>query len=236
MITLVGVGHVFDIEKQVRYLIRHSSPAAVGVELDAARYEALKNPQGEREAPLAYRLLAMTQMRIAKQFNQEVGREMLAAVDEGQKVQARVLFIDVEASDMFNKLWRRMPFKEKIMMLLSGFTGLIISKKRVETELQRFEENEEQYLQLLGQEFPTVKQVLIDDRNVVMANRILQAEQKFGSVLAVVGDGHVEGIQRILNREDLTVVRLKDLRTMEVPEECISDGNCEVTIRYNVEV
>jgi pheromone shutdown protein TraB len=236
MIILVGVGHVFDIEKQVRYLIRHNNPAAVGVELDAARYESLKNPDGQRDAPLPYKLLAMTQMRIARQFDQQVGREMLAAVEEGQKVHARVLFIDVEASDMFQKLWAKMPFKEKVMMLVSGFTGLIVSKKRVEKELERFEENEEQYLQLLGQEFPTVKQVLIDDRNVVMANRIMQAEQQFGNVLAVIGDGHVEGIQRIINRNDLTVIRLKELRAMEVPEECVADGNCEVTVRYTIDV
>lgn len=236
MITLVGVGHVFDIEKQVRYIIRHSMPTAVGVELDAARYEALKNPQGERDAPLAYQLLAMTQMRIARQFNQQVGQEMLAAVDEGQRVRASILFIDVEAGEMFQRLWSRMPFKEKVMMLVSGFTGLIVSKKRVESEMKKFEENEEEYLELLSQEFPTVKQVLIDDRNVVMANRIAQAERQFGNVLAVVGDGHVEGIHRLLSRDDISIVRLKELRTMTIPEECATEGsNCDVTVRFTVD-
>lgn len=236
MITLVGVGHVFDIEKQVRYLIRRSGPAAVGVELDPARYESLSNPKGAGSVPLPYKLLAMTQMRIAKEYNQKVGQEMLAAVNEAKRLGAAVLFIDVDAAIMFASLWKRMPIKEKVMMMVSGFIGLIVSKKRVESELQRFEENEDRYLELLAQEFPTMKQVLIDDRNTVMAGRIIKAEEKYGSVLAVVGDGHVEGIQRILNRGDISVVRLKELRGMEMTEECLADAkNCDVTIHFTVE-
>lgn len=235
MITLVGVGHVFDIERQVRFVIRSASPRAVGVELDPARYQALKNPQGRSSAPLPYQLLAMTQRRMAKEFHSKVGQEMLVAVEEAQVSGAQVLFIDVEASVMFRQLWVKMPLKEKVLMFLSGMVGLVASKKQVQSELERFEENEEQYLELMAKEFPTMKKVLIDERNEVMAQRIVKAEGQFGSVLAVVGDGHVEGIIRLLARPDMKIVRLKDLRNMAVPEECISSGNnCDVTIHYTL--
>jgi pheromone shutdown protein TraB len=235
MITLVGVGHVFDIERQVRYVIRSTAPGAVAVELDPARYQALKEPQKRGSAPLPYQLLALTQRRMAKEFNGKVGQEMLVAVEEGQSVGAKVLFIDVEASQMFRRLWVSMPIKEKVLMFLSGLTGLVASKKQVEAELERFEENESEYMELMAQEFPTMKKVLIDDRNDVMASRIAKAEGQYGSVLAVVGDGHVDGITKILARPDLRVLRLKDLRAMEVAEGCVTAGNnCDVTIHFTV--
>jgi pheromone shutdown protein TraB len=236
MITLVGVGHVFDIEGQVRSIIKRTGPAAVGVELDKARYDALMNPGEEREAPLAYRLLAFTQRRIAKQYDQSVGSEMLAAVNEAGVLGSEVLFIDVDASMMFRKLWTQMPFKEKVLMLFSGVTGMVISKKKVESEMKKFEENEKGYLELLGKEFPTVKKVLIDDRNEVMARRIEIAEQKYGNVLAVIGDGHIEGVQHLLNRPDISVIRLKELREMNPDEECSAGkGNCDVSISFVIQ-
>jgi pheromone shutdown protein TraB len=61
------------------------------------------------------------------------------------------------------------------------------------------------------------------------------AEQKYGSVLAVIGDGHVEGIQFILNRPDVTVVRLKELREMKVDDFSAGEGNCEVKVSYYVQ-
>ncbi|QLH74792.1 MAG: TraB/GumN family protein [Methanomassiliicoccales archaeon] len=235
MITLVGVGHVFDIERQVRALIRRQRPSAVGVELDKARYEALTDPKGRRSAPLPYLLLALTQKRIARQYERSVGSEMLAAVNEACYTGAQVIFIDVDAAMMFRKLWEEMPFKEKVLLLMSGLTGLIVSRKKVESELKKFEENEAGYLELLAKEFPTLKKVLIDDRNLVMAKRIALAEQRFGNVMAVIGDGHVEGVQKILAREDISVIRLRELREMKVEDETSEErGNCEVNISFYV--
>ncbi|HVO77440.1 MAG TPA: hypothetical protein VMS79_01075, partial [Methanomassiliicoccales archaeon] len=53
MITLLGVGHVFNIKQQVRDVIVGQMPGAVGVELDQARYQALINPQEPRGMPIS---------------------------------------------------------------------------------------------------------------------------------------------------------------------------------------
>ncbi|HNU36015.1 MAG TPA: TraB/GumN family protein, partial [Methanomassiliicoccales archaeon] len=109
-----------------------------------------------------------------------------------------------------------MPLKERVAMVLSSFGGLFMTRKRVEKELNEFQENEERYMEVLGKSYPTVKRVLIDERNEHMARNILRAEGLYGSVLAVVGDGHVEGIRRIISREDLVAYRLKDLRDLRL--------------------
>jgi pheromone shutdown protein TraB len=216
MIVLVGVAHVIDVSKPIGSLVEHYAPGAVGIELDPGRYRALQEGSPRGKVPLPYRLLAVMQRRLADQFGGEVGAEMLAAVDAAKARGSQVLFIDMEAGRLFNSLVRQMPFKERVAMVLSSFGGLFMTRKRVEKELQEFQENEERYMETLGRSYPTVKRVLIDERNEHMARNILKAEGLYGSVLAVVGDGHVEGIRRIISRGDLVAYRLKDLKDLRL--------------------
>jgi len=156
------------------------------------------------------------QRRLAEQFGGEVGAEMLAAVEAARRSGAQVLFLDMEAGKVFAAMLAQMPLKEKVLMALSTLPGLFMGRKRVEKELERFQEDEEAYLGSMAKNYPTVKRVLIDERNEHMAREILMAEGTHGSVLAVVGDGHVEGIRRLLARDDLIVYRLRDLKDLRL--------------------
>lgn len=214
MIVLVGVAHVIDVAKPIDSLVQHYAPGAVGIELDPGRYRALQEGTPRGKVPIPYRLLAVMQRRLAEHFGGEVGAEMLAAVDAAKARGSQVLFIDMDAGRLFSSLLRQMSLKERVAMVLSSLGGLFMTRRRVERELQEFQDNEERYMETLGRSFPTVKRVLIDERNEHMARNILKAEGLYGSVLAVVGDGHVEGIRRIISREDLVAYRLKDLRDL----------------------
>jgi pheromone shutdown protein TraB len=233
MITLVGVGHIFDIAGQVRHVIRSRRPASVGVELDPARYEAMLHPQDERQVPLPYRMLAATQRRMAEEFSGKVGGEMLAAVEEAGCIGAGVLFIDMDANIMFQRLWSEMSLRERVLLMLSGFAGLFTSRRKVEKEMEDFQKNEIAYMDAVGRSFPTIKRVLIDERNEKMASAILQAEMTYGSILAIIGDGHVEGIRSIIARGDVEIIRLEQLQQMPRAEPmapCTSD----ITFQYDV--
>jgi pheromone shutdown protein TraB len=234
MITLVGVGHVFDIAGQVRHVIRASRPAAVGVELDPGRYQAMVHPEQERQVPLQYRMLAATQRRMADEFSGKVGGEMLAAVEEAGCIGAAMLFIDMDANVMFQRLWSEMSFREKVMLTLSGVTGLFTSRKKVEKEMEAFQKDEAAYMEAVGKSFPALKRVLIDERNQKMASALLQAEAAFGSVVAVVGDGHVEGMRVIIGRGDVRVIRLEELQKMPKAEP-MAPCTREVTFQYEVQ-
>jgi len=231
MIVLVGVAHVIDVAQPIGSLVQHYAPGAVGIELDPGRYRALQEGAPRGKVPLPYRLLAVMQRRLADQFGGEVGAEMLAAADAAKARGAQVLFIDMDAGRLFSSLVRQMPFKERVAMVLSSLGGLFMTRRRVEKELQEFQENEERYMETLGKSFPTVKRVLIDERNEHMARNILRAEGMYGSVLAVVGDGHVEGIRRLIAREDLVAYRLKDLRDLVLEEPA---NNAEASFSFTV--
>lgn len=234
MITLIGVGHVFDIGGQVREIIQGEMPGAVCVELDPNRYHALKNPQAKRRMPPTYRLLSIFQKRMAKDFGGELGSEMLAAIDTAQQAGIAALLIDADAGILFGRLWQEMPFKERVLLSISALTGLFTSKKKVQKELDKFSENEGEYLAQFGKEFPTLKKVLIDDRNQLMAGRIAEAEERYINVVAVIGDGHVEGISSILASRQLNVIRLKQLLSGDFPRRGaeVKSGNLEVSFQY----
>ncbi|UCE37805.1 MAG: TraB/GumN family protein [Thermoplasmata archaeon] len=228
MITLIGVAHVFDISKSLENAIIERNPQVVCVELDPARYNALYSKGPSRDSPIVYKMLAGMQENIAKKYGTQVGSEMLTAIETAKLLNAKLAFIDMDASRIFSNFWRSMSFSERMKFIIALLTSVFIRKKRIEKELKRFEENNEYYIESFGKEFPAAKRVLIDDRNIHMAKSIKKINEEHENIVAVVGDGHVEGIRRLLEPSDVEVIRLSELRE-EKPKKAD-----EVNISYEI--
>ena len=100
VLTLVGVGHVFDLRRQVREVILARRPGVVGLELDRARFAALQQG-GRRGGPPLYLLMSLFQKRVADMYGTNVGAEMLAAAQAAKDVGARVALLDRDSLEMF---------------------------------------------------------------------------------------------------------------------------------------
>lgn len=214
MITLIGVGHVFDIRPNIEKLIYDRMPNVVCVELDKFRYYSLMNKQRNEEAPLVYQMLSRFQRKMADKYGVNVGEEMLGAINMGKRIGAKIAFIDVDASFTFNRFWNTMSFSEKIKFVVGAFGGLFVRKKQVERELERFGKNSEKYMEMFSQEFPTVKEELIDKRDKHMANAIREINRENDRIVAVIGDGHITGVSKALADLDPEIIRLKEVRGM----------------------
>ena len=217
MITLIGVGHVFDLRAAIRNAIEERRPAVVGVELDPARLEALRAPEARQPGFTIYAVLAYVQRRIASEYGTRAGAEMLAAADTAREVGARLAFLDLDSRFVLGRLLRSMTWREKAKFAFSVLGGLFLRRSTVESELQKFESDEAAFLEALAKDFPAVKRVLIDERNAHMAGALRSLEAEHGSVVAVVGEGHVEGLRALLTDRFPDVIRLRDLRTSPVP-------------------
>ncbi len=223
MITLIGVGHVFDIKRNVEQLILERNPNVVCVELDKVRYQALVEKTPRENAPLVYQMLARFQEKIAKKYGVGVGEEMISAIDTAKKIGARLAFIDVNASNTFDTIWKSMSLKERLKFTVGALGGLFVRKKHVERELKKFEKNQDQYMELFGREFPTVKHALIDDRDRYMADAIKTISEKYNNIVAVIGDGHILGVQKALETKstlegeklDIEIIRLSTVRALK---------------------
>ena len=228
MITLIGVGHVFDISKNLEKAIVERSPQVVCVELDAMRYQALVNPGPRGNMPLTYRVLASLQGKIAKKYGVKVGSEMLTAVDTARMINAKLAFIDMDSSKTWSGFFGSMTRREKAKFFIAIFSGIFVRKKRIDKEIAKFEEQEDDYIEELGKAFPSAKKVIIDDRNVYMAEAIKKINQDHEDIVAVIGDGHVEGIKNLLSQQSVETIRLSQLREKE-PEHVD-----EVTVSYEI--
>ena len=135
----------------------------------------------------------------------------MAAASAARAVNAQLALIDVDASRMLAMLWREMTLREKLNLFFGALVGLVSSKEKVQEEMEAYYSNDGAYIESMGEQFPAVKKVLIDERNTIMARRIASLAAKNERIVAVVGDGHVPGIVKELSRDDVEVIRLKEL-------------------------
>jgi pheromone shutdown protein TraB len=222
MLTIIGVAHVFDLAAQIEKIILDKRPDVVCVELDRARYLALKHRTPKVKLMLPYKLLALFQQKIAAKYGTRVGQEMLTAVETATKLNISIEFIDMDSVYIFATLWKSMSLAEKLKFLLGSIFGLFVKKEELEKELKKFESSYDQYMQMFGTEFPTVKKILIDERNQYMATMLRRLCEKHQRVLAIVGEGHVKGLKALLTDLEPEIISLSALRTIKTQTSEVS--------------
>ncbi len=226
MITLIGTGHVFNLSQALLNIFDERQPDIMCVELDKQRYHAMlikkndpeKYKEQSKNLPIIYKLLARFQDGMADEYGVMAGQEMLTTIEYAQSHQLPVAFIDMNAQVLFRKMLRSMTFREKLRLMFSGLGGFFVSKKRVEKELDNIEGNFEKYINEIGDKFPTIKRILIDDRNQYMVNQLIKADEEYERIIAVVGDGHIPGLTDLLSKKeiDYEIIRLSELRKFDI--------------------
>jgi pheromone shutdown-related protein TraB len=222
MITLIGTGHVFDLVDALQGIFHQKKPDILCVELDKQRYHALltkqqdplKYEESAKKLPFLYRMLARFQDNIAKRFGVTPGEEMLTAISYAKTYQIPLMCIDMEAQLLFKRMIKAMSFREKMSFLFSGIAGLFVKSETVEKQVENISKDIESYLDVIGKKFPTIKKILIDERNQYMVHNLMKIKDEYQQIICIIGDGHVPGISKLLKEKiiDHDVIRLHDLQ------------------------
>jgi pheromone shutdown protein TraB len=228
MITLIGTGHVFNLNQALIDIFEEKQPELLCVELDKQRYNSLMLKQSdpeeykksERNVPILYKLLARFQEGMANEYGVTAGAEMLTTIDFAKNHQLPLAFIDMNAQNLFKKMLKKMTLREKFKLMFSGLGGLFVNKKHVEKELKKIDKNFDKYIEQIGEKFPTIKHVLIDERDKFMVQNLTTANEQYGKIIAVVGDGHIPGLSKLLDKEEIEyeTIRLSELRNQKPVE------------------
>lgn len=235
-LTLIGAGHVFRIEDEIHGAIHAIRPDIVFVELDPGRLQVLVQrsqgitPQQDPNVGRVARGLQRFQEQVAGLYGADVGSEMLAAVNAGHEVGARVALIDPPAQDTLRRVVAELTWREKVRgvgeAVRAGWNGLLGGSKRedIDHEIQRYQDDPEAALSELHDTFPTVHRIVIAERDQLMGRRIraLLAGARHG--VAVIGDGHVGGVLRELDGIEVEVFRLDDVRGGKLPKAAMATG------------
>lgn len=209
-VTLVGTAHVSrESVELVKSVIDEQKPDAVCVELCDSRYQAIRQKDRWRNMDiikvikekksfllLSNLLLASFQKRIAAKLDIKPGEEMLQAIESGEKVGAAIHLADRDIRITLARTWRTMGFWSKIKLLFQ----LVMSMGEVDDidaeDIEKMKQQDvlEALLSEVGTAMPALKEILIDERDRYLAEKIKAAPGK--RIVAVVGAGHVPGIKR----------------------------------------
>lgn len=213
-VLLLGTAHVVPLRQAIQHHIFEFDADVVALELDQARLQGLLTPPEERErGGFAYGLIARFQEKVAEDLGGNVGDEMLAGREAAMLLGIPVALIDQPAQQTFRRLIREMGWWERVK-LVGSVLGSLIPGKSMEEDLQRALEGDPTLIEEVAKQFPTVKRVLIDERDALMADRVARLARDHGHVATVVGDAHVPGMTERLEGQvdDVRAVRVKQLK------------------------
>ncbi|VVB54368.1 TraB family protein [uncultured archaeon] len=212
-IILVGTAHVSEKSvTEVNEVIEREKPDIVAVELCKARYNALKGKEEVKEVNvkdllsgnrfyhfLMQWLLAYVQKKFGKEQGVKPGAEMLSAIEKAEKMNAHLALIDRDIQITIARFWNKMSIFEKLKLFIS-LIGATFGFGTEDIDMDRVTDEDvvTQLVSELRKIAPTAVSVLLDERNAIMAKNLIDFSRE-GKVVAVVGAGHREGIQKYLD-------------------------------------
>ena len=231
-LRILGTAHVSTASVEaVREQIKTYQPDIVAVELCGSRHQALTSnrrldkegllkvvKEGKAPLVLLQSLLAAEQRKMGLDEGQQPGAELLVAVQEAEAAELEVALIDRDIQTTLRRAWKKMRFREKVRIIWSLLgdddedddapgVGELLEDQDLLTSL----------MEELRTFSPGAGVVLIDERDSFLAGKIssLPSDKK---ILAVVGAGHLKGIERHLKNETVPdEAGLKQLEHLPVP-------------------
>jgi pheromone shutdown-related protein TraB len=214
-IRIIGTAHVSQQSvDEVRTAIEEFKPDVVAIELDTARYTAVKKQARDPSVDdvlevknfnslLVQWLLAYLQRKIGIDVGVEPGAEMKIAITEAEQRNIPLALVDRDIRLTLLRFWSSLGFFEKIKM----FWALIVSIAEVDNgqEIDIESLKEQNVIDAVMQEFrkfsPNGARALIDERDAFIAHQLLmlKVQKPEGRILAVVGAGHRQGISAYLD-------------------------------------
>ena len=210
---LVKTAHVSkDSIEDVRRCVEEINPDAICIELDEQRYERLSNPDKWRETDiievikkkqvgmlLVNTILASFQKRMAKSLGSNTGGEMMEGIRLSKERNIPLVLADRSIKTTFSRIWNELDTKEKFKMLMAIIESIFSDEEISEEDLAKLKEADalEAALGEVSEQFPTIKRVLVDERDQYLCEKIRTAPGK--KIVAIIGAAHSLGIEKYLN-------------------------------------
>jgi pheromone shutdown-related protein TraB len=208
---VVGTAHVSHRSvDEVREVIAAVQPQVVCVELDKGRYDALTKDSAFRDLDvfkvvregktlylLAHLALASYQRRIGASLGVKPGAELIAAVDAAKQHGIAYELIDRDIQITLKRTWKNIGLWRRMTLLVSLIAGGEDEGEPVTAEtVEGLKEPKalSEMLTELGKAVPEVKGPLVDERDLYLTSKMLEAGRGKQAVVAVVGAAHVPGM------------------------------------------
>ena len=218
-VRIIGTMHVSPRSREeVLRTIEQEKPTAIAVELDPLRFRGItsgvkvglkESLQFGRSGLVSY-LLAKFEERLGEEFGMAPGGEMLAAIEAAGRLGAPLLLIDEDIRNIMSKILAA-PLRERLLLALESLSFFLPGVGGAATEeLGNPVESYREMVFEFRNRYPYLYRVLVEERNAIMALNLIRAVDELRNkrikrplIVAVVGLGHVKGIEHFLDSPHL---------------------------------
>ena len=226
-IYILGTAHVSKISKEeVLKTIDENAFDTICIELDQRRYNSLNNPKKWEETNiidvikkkqtgflLANLILSSYQKRVASKINSQSGIEMITAIKEAKEKNIHLELIDRDIQTTFSRIYQKHNLWQKAKLIVSLISAIFDDEEINDKDIEALKQEDilDMALKDIEKAFPIVSEVLIDERNKILAQNIKKAPGK--KIFAIVGAAHIPGIVKYINEDiDITEINNKVIK------------------------
>ncbi|MEE8260420.1 MAG: TraB/GumN family protein [Nitrospinaceae bacterium] len=212
-ITLVGTAHVSQKSVDlVEEKIRTGEYDRIAIELCPPRLQNLTQKsmwksldiyqilrQGKGTLLLVNLALSAYQKRLAEKIGVEPGQEMMKAIELSAEYDLPLEVIDRDITTTLQRMYREVSFWQKLKLFSSLVASIFIGEEVTEQQIEDLKEGDmlHSLVEEFGEVLPSVKKVLIDERDQFMVGKLIEMTKSPDSpknILAMVGAGHLVGM------------------------------------------
>ncbi|HIW36406.1 MAG TPA: TraB/GumN family protein [Candidatus Treponema faecavium] len=208
-IVLIGTAHVSpESVAEVDDAIRTYRPDCAAVELDKQRLKSMEDSDSWRSLDvvrvlksgqgfmlMANLVLSSFQKRMGAHVGVQPGDEMRAAINAARELGIAVELADRPIQITLRRAWARNSLWGKCKLLAALLSSAFDRQEVSADEIENLKNSNEMdsMMNELADYLPSVKTVLIDERDRFLASRIWQCSGR--RVVAVLGAGHLPGVE-----------------------------------------
>ena len=210
---LIGTAHVSKVSaNRVNEILEEIKPDSICIELDKKRYDSIINPNRWEDTNiidiikkkqtgylLVNLILSSFQKRVASNLDSSSGQEMIIGINKAKEYNSELVLADRDIQMTFTRIWRKHSLFQKAKLLTSIIMSIFEDEEISEEDIENLKQSDmlDAALNDVGKEFPIVKEVLVDERDKYLANKIRTA--KGTNVVCILGAAHINGILKTIN-------------------------------------
>jgi len=232
VLKIIGTSHIAKQSiNEIKEAFEQELPDIIAIELDIERATSLMEEEKEEKENQKRKISATiipkiglkgylfakigqyAQQKLGQSVNVTPGAEMKTAITLAAKNKKEVAFIDQPITITLKNFSKQLTWKEKYYFLSDIIKGLIFPKKMLkQSGLEEFDlrkvPQQDLIIKLIKQlrhRYPSIYKTLIEDRNKYMVKKLIQLMRKNPDkkILAIVGAGHLEGMNELLLKVDV---------------------------------
>lgn len=216
IVTILGTAHISQKSiDEVQRIIRKEKPDTVCVELCNSRMRSLKDNEHWKKLDIfkvfkERKMYLLLSSLILSAFQKKLGKdsirpgdEMRMAIGEGERIGAKIVPIDREISTTLKRAWWNIGIFNRMILLSALLTSLFVKEDVSEEKIEEMKSEDvlKDLFSQLPKRYESIKNVIIDERDFYLAQKIRDASKEGKKIFAVVGAGHLQGIMNHIQEE-----------------------------------